>query len=74
MYHLDNRYAHRKTPTVTGSPTGKLLQLQVLHRYSSGVDLNCGCPQTWAKKEGLGACLIKKPQLVKEMVKETRER
>ncbi|CAL4099456.1 unnamed protein product, partial [Meganyctiphanes norvegica] len=40
--------------------------------YCDGVDLNCGCPQRWAMADGYGACLIHKPQLVADMVKQTR--
>jgi len=34
----------------------------------AGVDLNCGCPQRWAIQEGIGCALLKKPDLVKDMV------
>ncbi|XP_034025268.1 B-cell receptor-associated protein 29-like isoform X2 [Thalassophryne amazonica] len=37
--------------------------------FSDGVDLNCGCPQRWAMSAGYGACLINKPELVKDMVR-----
>jgi tRNA-dihydrouridine synthase 4 len=40
--------------------------------YSSGVDLNCGCPQSWACAETLGAALMEKRELVRDMVLETR--
>ncbi|XP_045116073.1 tRNA-dihydrouridine(20a/20b) synthase [NAD(P)+]-like [Portunus trituberculatus] len=40
--------------------------------YCDGVDLNCGCPQRWAMAEGYGACLIHKPHLVSDMVRQTR--
>lgn len=40
--------------------------------FSDGVDLNCGCPQRWAMAEGYGACLINKPQIVKDMVRHVR--
>ncbi|KAM9801632.1 tRNA-dihydrouridine(20a/20b) synthase [NAD(P)+]-like [Neosynchiropus ocellatus] len=40
--------------------------------FSNGVDLNCGCPQRWAMSEGYGACLIKKPELVHDMVRHVR--
>jgi tRNA-dihydrouridine synthase 4 len=39
-----------------------------------GVDLNCGCPQSWACAETLGAALMEKRELVRNMVIETRER
>ncbi|NWI96660.1 DUS4L synthase, partial [Pitta sordida] len=40
--------------------------------FADGVDLNCGCPQRWAMAEGYGACLINKPELVKDMVRHVR--
>ncbi|XP_058272881.1 B-cell receptor-associated protein 29-like isoform X2 [Hemibagrus wyckioides] len=40
--------------------------------FSDGVDLNCGCPQRWAMAEGYGACLMNKPQIVKDMVRHVR--
>ena len=40
----------------------------------SGVDLNCGCPQSWACAETLGAALMEKRELVRDMVTETREK
>ncbi|KAK3393639.1 hypothetical protein B0H63DRAFT_458694 [Podospora didyma] len=42
--------------------------------FCSGVDLNCGCPQSWACAETLGAALMEKRELVRDMVVETRER
>jgi hypothetical protein len=38
-----------------------------IFRYADAVDLNCGCPQKWAMSEGLGASMIKNPQLVSPM-------
>ncbi|XP_069485245.1 tRNA-dihydrouridine(20a/20b) synthase [NAD(P)+]-like [Ambystoma mexicanum] len=40
--------------------------------FADGVDLNCGCPQRWALSEGYGACLINKPDLVQDMVRQVR--
>ncbi|KLU93123.1 tRNA-dihydrouridine synthase 4 [Magnaporthiopsis poae ATCC 64411] len=42
--------------------------------YVSGVDLNCGCPQSWACAEVLGAALMDRRELVRDMVVETRSR
>lgn len=39
-----------------------------------GVDLNCGCPQSWACAEKLGAALMNHRELVRDMVVETRQR
>uniref|UniRef100_A0A8C8FA39 DUS-like FMN-binding domain-containing protein n=1 Tax=Oncorhynchus tshawytscha TaxID=74940 RepID=A0A8C8FA39_ONCTS len=40
----------------------------VVSPFSDGVDLNYGCPQQWAMSEGYGACLLNKPEPVKDMV------
>ncbi|KAK2724287.1 hypothetical protein QYM36_000966 [Artemia franciscana] len=40
----------------------------------AGVDINCGCPQRWAMEEGYGSHLIKKPELVAEMVSSAKRR
>lgn len=45
----------------------------VVAPFSDGVDLNCGCPQRWAMSAGYGACLINKPELVKEMVRTVKD-
>lgn len=44
------------------------------YRYCNGVDLNCGCPQRWALKDGYGADLLKKPDLVKDLIYQVRNR
>ena len=46
---------------------------QIVNGVVQGVDLNCGCPQKWAMKEGLGAALSAKPGLVQEMVSEAKK-
>ncbi|XP_047146871.1 tRNA-dihydrouridine(20a/20b) synthase [NAD(P)+]-like isoform X1 [Hydra vulgaris] len=45
-----------------------------LMSYADGVGLNCGCPQRWAMAEGYGAQLISKPELINDMIKQTRQR
>ena len=47
---------------------------QLVADHCQGVDLNCGCPQRWALKEGIGACLIDKPEFVSDLVRQTRNR
>lgn len=42
--------------------------------YSDGVDLNCGCPQRWAMKIGVGAQLLQEPETVKDMVRQVKAR
>lgn len=40
--------------------------------WVDGVDLNCGCPQGWAMAEGIGAGLMRSPQLIADMVRAAR--
>ncbi|OMJ15625.1 tRNA-dihydrouridine(20a/20b) synthase [NAD(P)+]-like [Smittium culicis] len=42
--------------------------------YTDGLDLNCGCPQKWAIKDGYGSYLLNKPELVADMVKAVKNR
>lgn len=42
--------------------------------FVNGVDLNCGCPQSWACAATLGAALMEKRELVRDMVVATRQR
>ncbi|KAI0969950.1 dihydrouridine synthase 4-like protein [Xylaria arbuscula] len=42
--------------------------------FVNGIDLNCGCPQSWACAETLGAALMEKQELVRDMVVATRQR
>lgn len=37
--------------------------------YCDAIDINCGCPQKWAMREGIGSALLEKPELVSEMVR-----
>ncbi|XP_066149372.1 tRNA-dihydrouridine(20a/20b) synthase [NAD(P)+]-like [Euwallacea fornicatus] len=42
--------------------------------YCDGVDLNCGCPQRWAKDLCLGCEMLNTPQKIFELVRECRNR
>lgn len=42
--------------------------------YCDGVDLNCGCPQRWAIKIGVGAQLLQEPETIKDMVRQVKAR
>ncbi|ORC93529.1 putative tRNA-dihydrouridine synthase 4 [Trypanosoma theileri] len=41
----------------------------LLAPYCDAIDLNCGCPQRWAMKEGLGSALLQKPEVVADIVR-----
>jgi len=47
---------------------------ELVANHARGIDLNCGCPQRWAVKEGIGACLIDKPEFIADVVRQTRAR
>lgn len=42
--------------------------------YCDGVDLNCGCPQRWARELQLGCEMLNNPQKIFELVRECRNR
>ncbi|CAL3963513.1 unnamed protein product [Diplocarpon coronariae] len=66
--------------TLSPSPTPTIAQLGVnspleiyrstlmLAPYVNGIDINCGCPQSWACAETLGAALMHRPELVCKMI------
>lgn len=43
-------------------------------RRSTGIDLNCGCPKSDVRKDGFGSKLLDDPQLIADIVKQTRAR
>ncbi|KAI5710789.1 hypothetical protein M8J76_000335 [Diaphorina citri] len=45
---------------------------QYVAPHCNGVDLNCGCPQRWAIKEGYGCALLSKPETMFSCVRELR--
>lgn len=45
---------------------------KLVYAYADGVDLNCGCPQKWAMKDGYGCALLSKPDVIHDLMKEVR--
>lgn len=43
---------------------------KLVAKECDGVDLNCGCPESWVNKQGDGAALLEHPELVADMVKQ----
>ena len=70
--------AGKQPPTIVQFGANSPLELSraasLVIPYASGVDINCGCPQSWACAETLGAALMEKRELVRDMVLETRSR
>lgn len=44
------------------------------HSYVDGIDLNCGCPQSWAIETGYGCAMLRDPQLIKDLTDTVRRR
>ncbi|KAG9802212.1 tRNA-dihydrouridine synthase, partial [Aureobasidium melanogenum] len=47
---------------------------EMIGPWVNGVDLNCGCPQSWAMKEGIGCSMMAHPEKVAAMIKEAKQR
>ncbi|KAI5356911.1 Putative aldolase-type TIM barrel, tRNA-dihydrouridine synthase, DUS-like, FMN-binding protein [Septoria linicola] len=47
---------------------------EMIAPWVDGVDLNCGCPQSWAIKEGIGCALQESSELVASIVKAAKSR
>ncbi|PIC40335.1 hypothetical protein B9Z55_011714 [Caenorhabditis nigoni] len=47
---------------------------EMVYSCSSGVDLNCGCPKHDVRSKGFGSALLSKPELLADMVRQTRAR
>ncbi|XP_039748830.1 tRNA-dihydrouridine(20a/20b) synthase [NAD(P)+]-like [Pararge aegeria] len=45
---------------------------KLVYPYVDGVDLNCGCPQRWAMKDGYGCALLSNPELVHNLLRTVR--
>lgn len=47
---------------------------EMVYKCSTGVDLNCGCPKHDVRSKGFGSALLSKPELLADMVRQTRAR
>ncbi|VDN57973.1 unnamed protein product [Dracunculus medinensis] len=47
---------------------------EFIHRYSDGIDLNCGCPKSGVTSEGYGSKLLSDPEVIADMIAVTRRR
>ncbi|OWA54768.1 tRNA-dihydrouridine(20a/20b) synthase [NAD(P)+]-like [Hypsibius exemplaris] len=58
----------------TKDPVAYADAAEIVYPYCNGVDLNCGCPQKWAIKRKVGCCLLKRPELLQDMVRQLQNR
>lgn len=78
----DNPYVHfRSSPKESGKLVFQLLShdpslaieaAQKVIGFSSAIDLNCGCPESFATSKGNGSALMNDPQTVSEVIKALR--
>ncbi|SPC65705.1 related to tRNA dihydrouridine synthase [Ustilago sp. UG-2017b] len=47
---------------------------ELIGPFVDGVDLNCGCPQSWAYEEQIGSYLLRQPETVRDMVRAVKSR
>lgn len=68
--------SHRIIPTIVQFGASSPLEFSrastLIASHVQGIDLNCGCPQSWACAECLGAALMNQRELVADMVKEAK--
>ncbi|KUJ07538.1 FMN-linked oxidoreductase [Mollisia scopiformis] len=69
---LDFTTSPHAPPTIVQFGCNSPLELSrattLIAPHVNGIDLNCGCPQSWACSETLGAALMHKRELVASMV------
>ena len=77
MTVLDFSTNCQDTPTVVQFGASSPLELaraaSLVQQHVSGIDLNCGCPQSWASRDGLGATLMRDRAAVADMVKAVKQ-
>ncbi|VDK53931.1 unnamed protein product, partial [Cylicostephanus goldi] len=47
---------------------------ELVYKYATGVDLNCGCPKSDVRAKGFGSFLLNRPELLADMVRQCRAR
>lgn len=47
--------------------TEYLSAAEMVYPYVDGIDLNCGCPQSWAIETGYGCAMLRDPELIKDL-------
>ncbi|CAJ0598857.1 unnamed protein product [Cylicocyclus nassatus] len=47
---------------------------ELVYKYATGVDLNCGCPKSDVRAKGFGSFLLNRPELLSDIVRQCRAR
>lgn len=48
--------------------------MEIAYKWTSGVDLNCGCPKQNVRKMGCGSALLKNPERIADIIKQAKSR
>uniref|UniRef100_A0AC35FA62 DUS-like FMN-binding domain-containing protein n=1 Tax=Panagrolaimus sp. PS1159 TaxID=55785 RepID=A0AC35FA62_9BILA len=48
--------------------------VEMAHLWTSGIDLNCGCPKSNVRKLGCGSILLKTPERIADIIKQGKSR
>uniref|UniRef100_A0A915APC4 tRNA-dihydrouridine synthase n=1 Tax=Parascaris univalens TaxID=6257 RepID=A0A915APC4_PARUN len=66
------------SPTIvqfaSNEPVEFAVATELVYRYCSGVDLNCGCPKRDVMRGGCGSSLLSKPERIADMIAHARRR
>lgn len=74
LSNADGRRSVLIAQFASSSPEEFARAASMIAPWVDGVDLNCGCPQSWAIKEGIGCALQDSPELVAEIVRAAKAR
>lgn len=66
LYEHENRLV---VQLASSSGPDAAIAAEQLQPYCDAIDLNCGCPQKWAIREGIGAAMLQKPEQVADVVR-----
>ncbi|KAH8866767.1 tRNA-dihydrouridine(20a/20b) synthase [NAD(P)+]-like [Schistosoma japonicum] len=56
----------------SNDPCEFTIATEMVAPYCDGVDLNCGCPQSWAMNSGLGSALLREPEKIANIIHAAR--
>ncbi|EOR02125.1 tRNA-dihydrouridine(20a/20b) synthase [Wallemia ichthyophaga EXF-994] len=55
-------------------PVPFMQSAELIAPYVDAIDLNTGCPTSWAYAEGIGGALLRRPETVRDIIRTTHDR
>lgn len=80
---VDEDAFEKHTQSVRGSliaqfaasePVSFMQSAELIANHVDAIDLNTGCPTSWAYTEGIGGALLRKPEVVRDIIRTTYDR